>query len=196
MSENRKKAVPILPEGFGEYCHIDLQNDKKTALLLNAAAAVLMVGLLVLGHFAFVSAEMFLVMKLLQIVVLIGGYVAYAVLHELTHAAIMKLCGAKKVRFGFTGLYAFAGSEQDYFGKSAYRLIALAPLTVWGVIFTVGLLLAPPAWFWVIYFWQVGNIAGAMGDIYVAAKTGKMPADILVKDTGIEMFVYSRQAAK
>lgn len=57
--------------------------------------------------------------------------VVYMVLHELVHGACMKVFGAKKVRFGFTGLYAFAGSI-EYFKKAAYIVVALAPLVVWG----------------------------------------------------------------
>jgi len=43
----------------------------------------------------------------------------------------------------------------------------------------------------VIFFLQITNISGAAGDIYVAAKFSRFPADILVKDTGVDMTVYS-----
>ena len=70
----------------------------------------------------------------------IVGYIAYIILHGLTHGAAMQLLGGIKVQFGFTGLYAYAGSESDYFGKIAYRIIALAPLTVKQCITSVGFL--------------------------------------------------------
>ncbi len=191
-------STTTLPEGYQQTVHINLQEDKKTALRLNIGASALMIALFVLAHFAFVpitalfSSDSSLGFTILQFAVLAVGYIAYIVLHELTHAAVMKLSGANKMRFGFTGLYAYAGSEHDYFNKAAYIAIALAPLIVWGIVFTVLLIFVPTEWFWVVYFMQVGNIAGAAGDVYVTAKILRMPSDVLVMDTGVEMFFFSR----
>lgn len=188
-----------LPAGYGEIAHIDLQKDKRTAGMVNVAAMALMAVLLVLAHFLFQPISGFFSMEAgmgvywARLAVLIVGYAAYLVLHELTHAAAMKAFGAGRVRFGFTGLYAYAGSLEDYFGKGAYRVIALAPLVFWGAALTVLLILVPSDWFWTVYLIQVGNIAGAMGDIYVTVKCAKMPPDLLVRDTGTEMFIYSAQ---
>lgn len=191
-------STTVLPEGYQEAEHINLQTDKKKAAWINGVAAAVFIGLLVLGHFAFQPIWEFydldgdFWMTMLRLGVLLVGYIAYIVLHELTHAGAMKLAGGTKMRFGFTGLYAYAGSEQDYFNKAAYIVIALAPLVVWGVIFTILLVLVPKDWFWVIYFFQVGNLTGAAGDLYVTAKILKMPKDVLVMDTGIEMFFYTK----
>ena len=192
-----KNCVQTLPEGYRETLFIDLQQDKKTALLVNAIGALVMVALFIEGHFivpisAFFSMEDGLGMYFLRLLVMIGGMLAYFVLHELTHAAAMKAYGAGKLRFGFTGLYAFAGSEGDYFGKRAYRVIALAPLVVWTLLLAVLVHLAPPTWFWVVWFIQVSNVAGAAGDVYVTLRLLPLPADILVRDTGVNMTVYSR----
>lgn len=193
------RAYQTLPENYREYDHVDLQKDKKTALRINIAAAVLFIVLFILGHFAFYpitllfDTESSMWTYILRWGILLLGYLAYIVLHELTHAAVMKLAGAKKLRFGFTGLYAYAGSEGDWFNKSAYIAVALAPLIVWGIIFTVLLILVSPEWFWVIYFWQVGNITGAAGDVFVTVRFFGMPKDILIRDTGVEMTVYSKE---
>lgn len=190
-------STTILPAGYHETEHINLQTDKKTAAKVNAGAAILMIALFVLGHFAFCpigtlyDSDDGLGYTLLRFGVLLIGYFAYIVLHELTHAAAMNLSGGTKTRFGFTGIYAYAGSEQDYFNKAAYIVIALAPLIIWGVIFTVPMILVPADWFWIFYFLQVGNIAGSAGDIYVTAKTIRMPTDVLIMDTGVEMFFYT-----
>lgn len=193
-------SVTALPKGYESYDHINLQQDKKTALRVNVAAMAAFVAFLALGHFAFVPATSLfdigkdgMVLYFIRLIVLFGGYIAYIVLHELTHAAAMKLYHATKIRFGFTGLYAFAGSEVDWFGKTAYRVIALAPLTVWTILLTVPLLFLDGAWFWVVYFIQCGNLSGCAGDIYVTCRLWNAPKDILVQDTGVEMFVYSRQ---
>lgn len=195
------KSVTALPQGYIQYDRINLQQDKKSALKVNAAAFVAFIALLVLGHFAFVPVTALFdidsigfLQYIIHIAALILGYIAYIVLHELTHAAAMKLYRAEKIRFGFTGVYAYAGSEVDYFAKIPYRVIALAPLVVWTILLTIPMLFFRDGWFWVFYFIQCGNIAGSVGDIYVTARLWSAPEDILVRDTGVEMFVFSRQA--
>ncbi|MBQ1675225.1 MAG: DUF3267 domain-containing protein [Oscillospiraceae bacterium] len=194
-------AYQELPRGYAPFLKIDLQEDKRLALWINGAAAVVTVILLVVGHFLMVPVwemvdldpNVTMLRAMLRPIVMLLGTLAYIVLHELTHAAAMKCFGAKKLRFGFTGLYAYAGSEGDYFDRHAYIPIALAPLAVWGVIFTVMLILVPRTWFWVVYFWQIFNITGAAGDIYVSWRTARLAEDVLVKDTGVSMTFYKRE---
>ncbi len=190
-------VTQTLPEGYAEKLRIDLQKDKKTALIVNLAGLAIMLALGVVMHLIVPVTEIFdmesgLGAYILRFGVLIVGYFAYIILHELTHAAVMRAFGGGKVRFGFTGMYAFAGSETDYFGKFAYRLIALAPLVVWGVIFGVLQALVPREWFWVAGLLQIGNVSGAVGDLYVTLKLAPMPGTILVRDTGVDMTVYDK----
>ena len=191
------KAYQRLPEGYTEHFQMNLQKDRKTALRINVGGAIAMVLLLVAGHFI-VPISFFFSMEpiglyFLRLGILIAGYILYMVLHELTHACVMKAVGGGKVHFGFTGMYAFAGSMEDYFDKIAYRAIALAPLIVWGIVFGILARYVPGEWFWVVWFWQAGNISGAAGDIYVTIRLWREPASILVKDTGVDMTVYDRE---
>ena len=190
------KAVQTLPEGYREILQINLQKDKKTALKINLGATVVMILLFVLGHFIVPITEFHYMDSLSTYFIMVGvmllGYVVYMVLHELTHAAVMKAAGGGKVVFGFTGIYAFAGSKEDYFDKISYRYIALAPLVVWGIILGVLCVIVPRTWFWVVWFLQVGNISGAAGDVYVTAKLWKYPDSILVRDTGVDMTIYDK----
>ena len=187
-----------IPPDYGAILTIDLQQDKRTALLINAAAAILMVALLALGHFLFQPVTVLLISDpggsftgvLIRLAALLVGLVAYVILHELTHGAAMRHYGAKKVRFGFTGMYAFAGSERDWFDRHAYVRIALAPVVIWAVLFTIAMITSPREWFWVFYFLQIANLTGAAGDVYVTVLTLKMPEDILVMDTGVNMTFY------
>lgn len=186
-----------LPEGYSHVFTLNLQKNKKTALIINLAAVVIMVimagiGLLICPLSEFFSFESGTAVYWLRLIALIAGYFAYVILHELVHGITMKRYGSKTVKYGFTGMYAFAGS-QDYFAKKPYLVIALAPVVFWGIVLLVLNLLVPMSWFWVVYFVQMGNISGAAGDLYVTWKFSKLPKDILVKDTGVEMTVYSRQ---
>ena len=193
-------AFTELPPSYTEAVRIDLQGNKRLAVAVNLAAGLVMAALLVLGNVLFLPVwtalefgpDTTLLQALARPIVLLLGMTAYLVLHELTHGAAMKFFGAKKVRFGFTGLYAFAGSERDYFDKTAYMIITLAPLAVWGVFFTAMLIFVPRNWFWVVYFWQVSNISGSAGDMYVAWRTGRMTPDVLARDTGVAMTLYTK----
>lgn len=165
------------------------------ALLINLAGVIIMVAMAVPVAFFIPLTALFdmsagIWMYTLRFAVLMVSMVAYVILHELTHGVAMKICGSKKIKYGFTGLYAFAGSD-DYYGKGAYIFIALAPVVLWGIVLAIICPFLPTEWFWVAYFIQIANISGAVGDFYVTAKFSRFPADILVKDSGVGMVVYS-----
>ena len=88
-------------------------------------------------------------------------------------------------------MYAFAGSD-DYYAKKPYIFIALAPIVVWGIVLAVINLLVPRQWFWMVYLIQVINLSGAAGDLFVTVKFSRLPKDILVRDYGVGMRVYSK----
>lgn len=186
------KAVESLPEGYVEIASIDLQKNKKLALLVNGIALVLMSIMGFAMHRFVPITTLFYLESWVRFVALIGSAILYTILHELVHGVAMKLCGTKKVKYGFTGIYAFAGSK-DYYGKGAYLFIALAPVVFWGLVLVVLNVLVPIEWFWVVYCVQIYNVSGAAGDMYVTARFSKLPADILVTDYGVGMKVYSKE---
>ena len=188
-------CVQTLPADCRQIYAVDLQKNKKLALGINALA--LAVSLLMIVGMAFVVpiSTLFAVQDgpsgmLLRLAVLCVGIVVYVILHEWVHGQSMKFFGARKVTFGFTGLYAYAGSKEDYFTKGAYLVIALAPLVVWGLVLLVVNLQVGREWFWVVYLIQIMNISGAMGDVFVAVKFAWMPRNILINDDGVSMRVY------
>lgn len=190
------KSVNILPEGYKEFYSIDLQKDKKMSLLVNGVALVIGLLMFIPMNFFVPISTLFsmengmaeYMIRMLSLAVLT---ILYMVLHELVHGISMKLCGTKKVKYGFTGMYAFAGSD-DYYGKKPYIFIALAPVLLWGIVLAVINFCVPHEWIWVVYFLQIFNISGAAGDFFVTAKFSGFPEDILVQDHGIGMVVYSR----
>lgn len=196
MGLKNKKCGSSLPVGYREIYSVNLQKDKKTALIVNIASLILMVIFVIIGILIVpISSYTFIddgsiVTALLKLIVALAGMIVYLILHELVHGITMKYYGAKKVKYGFTGLYAFAGCE-EYFTKKSYIVIALAPIVVWGVVLAVVCCFVPKSWFWVVYFIQIMNLSGAAGDLYVTCKFSKFPKDILINDTGLEMKVYS-----
>ena len=190
------KALNILPDGYGQIYEINLQKNKKKMLLVNGIALLISVLMVVPMCFYIPITELFsfekgILQYFIRFAALFGLSIVYMVLHELVHGITMKLCGTKKVKYGFSGLYAFAGSD-DYYDKKSYITIALAPVVLWGVVIAIINCFMPREWFWVVYFLQIMNISGAAGDMYVTFKFSKMPKDILVRDHGVGMKVYSK----
>ena len=182
------KAISHLPAGYRQIDSIDLQKDKKAALTVNALA-LLIGAAMILGANLFVPITSLFtgsdsLTVGLRFLVLGVSIFAYLFLHELVHGIVMKA-------LGFTGLYAFAGSD-DYYDKSGYLTVALAPILTFGVLFAAILPLVPQGWFWVVYLLQVINLSGAAGDLFVTVRFARLPKDIAVRDCGVSMTVYSK----
>ena len=189
------KALTVLPDGYREIYTVDLQKNKKMALLVNLLAVVIAAALVLPAAFSVPFAHLFdgerLVWPIVRLASIAVLAVLYMITHELIHGAAMRLCGTKKVRYGFTGWYAFAGSD-DYYAKGPYLFIALAPIVLLGVLLAVVNLLVPVSWFWVVYLIQIINLSGAAGDLFVTVRFLCLPKDILVRDWGVSMKVYAR----
>lgn len=192
------KGYENLPVDYVPLFSIDLQKNKKLAALVYAISAVIAAALVVMGIFAVPEAKLFdfsagYGVYFGRLGVLVGGLFAYIVLHELVHGVFMRLFSKQRVKYGFTALYAYAGSDA-YFDKNSYIIIALAPVVVWGAVLAVICAFLPPLWFWPIYIIQINNFAGAAGDFYVTARFLFLPRGILVRDTGTAMTVFAKSA--
>ena len=194
------RAIQSLPENYEQIYTIDLQKDKKKALLINALSLLIAAVLIIPVAFIKPFDALFDMSRgqdayFLRFAVMLAACIVYLVLHELVHGIAMKLCGTKKVRYGATGLYAYAGSD-DYYGKKAYVFIALAPVVLWGIVLAVVCCLVPDEWFWVVYLVQIANLSGAAGDLFVTVRFSRMPSDILVRDYGVSMCVYAKKTGE
>lgn len=183
------KAYNSFPDGYKEIYKLDMQKDKKLAFWLNFSSVVIA---LIMGFIPAMLVGNPFSIPPLHWVLAFALEIVYIVLHELVHGIAMKCVGTKKVKYGFTGLYAFAGSA-DYYDKSSYITIALAPVVLWGIVLAVVQCFVPVEYFWIPWLVQISNIAGACGDAFVTAKFSKMPKDILVSDYGVGMTVYSKE---
>ena len=185
------RCLTELPEGYAPCLRIDMQKDKKTAVTVNLLALALMAAVAAAGFFLEPEGAAW---GIWQATAVLLGYFAYILLHEAVHGACMRALGSKTVRFGFTGLYAFAASSEIY-SKRAYILIALAPAVFWGAVFALAAALAPPAAFWPVWLLLAMNIGGAAGDFYVAAVVARLSPDLLVQDAdGVAMTVFVKES--
>lgn len=187
------KTTWTLPEDYGQKYLIDLKDNKKQFWIVNGLSILIMV--LLLGLFFLLVWEEFLVLGLEgllpQVGVLAVGTLAYIPLHELVHGVCIRRFSGKKANYGFTLVYAYAGSD-CYFNRRDYLIIAAAPVVFWGLVFLLLLFLLPANWRWVPYAWQIFNLSGAAGDFYVFWRLGRERDTILCQDTGVKMAVFDR----
>jgi len=185
----------VLPEGYKEIKKVDLQKDKKLAGVVNGLAFIVMAAMIVPMLFIVPIKELMSdgkLMYLAKLGAMAVGIMVYIILHELVHGIFMIGYSKIKPTYGFSGMYAYAGSSA-FFCKTHYIVIALAPIVIWGVVLLILNLLVPVGWFWVVYLIQIMNISGAAGDLYVSVSFSKLPKDILINDTGVSMTIYSRE---
>lgn len=191
------KSYTTLPEGYREIYALDMHEDKKLAVWVNllslAIAAVFAVPMLfVVPWWATFDVTDGMSGYWVKFAAMLGLTLVYLVLHELVHGIAMRICGTKKIRYGFKGVYAFAASD-DYYRKKPYVFIALAPVVLWGIVLAIVTPFVPASWFWVVYFVQLMNLSGAAGDLYVTVRFSRMPRDILIRDSGVGMVVYAKE---
>ena len=185
-----------LPQGYSFFDKIDLKNNKKQfwtvqGICLATIAVMLGIGWLIESPLKIENNTE----SIIGLVVLIVGFVLYIFAHEAVHGLFMYAFCKTKIKYGFVGWAAYAGSSA-YYDKKHYIIIALAPVVVWGVTFAVlNIFFHSGIWFWVIWFLQIGNVSGACGDFFCVYKTARYPKDILVNDTGLEMQIFCRNAA-
>ena len=180
------KSQKALPSGYKKAMTIDLLNNKKLFIRVNVIAIILAAVTFAIGlcinefHFN------------LNLIFSVAIIVIYILLHELVHGIFMYFFSRVKPSYGFNLAYAYAGSTA-YFSKTHYIIIALAPIVILGIVLAViGYFTVNTNWFWIFYIVECLNISGAAGDIYVTALLLKLPADILVNDSGFKMIVYQK----
>ena len=61
-----------------------------------------------------------------------------------------------------------------------------------GIVIAIFNMLVPLQWFWIVYLIQIANLSGAAGDLFVTVRFMCFPRDILIRDYGVGMTVYSK----
>jgi len=182
-----------LPEGYKEIRKVDLTEDKKTIFLINIFSFIIFIAMVVLcainKPISFTVNSEFLYLLILAVFL----YIIYIILHEAIHEYFMNKFSGIKAYYGHTRFCAYAGSDA-YFNKKHYIIISLAPIVILGTVLFIINAIVPQRYFWIIYFVQIGNITGSLGDLYVTYLMSKMPDDTLTQDTGVSMTMHSKQS--
>ncbi len=118
----------------------------------------------------------------LWIVCNVVAYIVVLPLHEFIHALAFLFWGGKPYFGAKLPLALYCGAKNQLFWRNHYLVVGLAPLiviTVAGVLLT----LFAPVLASYLLFATVGNVAGAAGDVLVAARLWRQEREALVEDT-------------
>lgn len=182
-----------LPEGYREVYSIDAA-DKKTGLILNAAALVIFAAIAVPAFFIIKPTTGFydnfsIARNFFALVVMI----VYMILHELVHGLAYKLLTKEKLTFGLKLTCAYCGVPNVYVYRRTALIALLAPFVVFSIVFAVPLFLPIGAWdklyCAVIFALHVGGCAGDLYDTILYLFKFKSN-DTLMRDTGPKQVFY------
>ena len=186
-----------LPAGYTAVYTVDAKN-KKTAILLNAAALAVSAAVIALAALWIRPADFFGNFSLVKYFLVLAAMLLYIVLHELTHGAAYKLLTRQKLTFGFTFTVAFCGVPQIWVYRRAAIISLLAPFTVFTVLFGGAALFLPDAWDKMYAAVLLGlHVGGCAGDLYDTALYLFRFRDprTLMQDTGPKQTFYLPEAA-
>lgn len=193
-----------LPENYRLVKTVDCK-DKKTAVVLNAAAIsvtviALVIGLLILKPSAKSVVGAFEENYLLSVAKLafflaafLAANILYIVLHELTHGLAYKLLTKQKLKFGFSLTFAYCGVPDIYVYRTAALISLLAPFTVFIVLFALLAAFLPTVTFKAFAVIMLAvHLGGCVGDLYdtflylFKFRSGK----VLMRDFGAKQEFY------
>ena len=111
-------------------------------------------------------------------------------LQNLLSIIVLKCFAKTKTNIGVANGFSYVGSD-IYFNKKSYIATGFAPMIIIIALFLIINVIAGIGWFWCIYIILVYCISSSFSHIYVTYKLSKLPKDILIKDNGLSMTVYS-----
>ncbi len=188
-----------LPQGFKEDYRIDAKKSS-TIVLLNVLSFLLMVivggatYLLRFGTRPLYEKEVGDAMVAVALVIVIAGYFAYLVVHELTHGISYKLLTKQKLKFGLTLYVAYCGLREGYVNKKTALIAILAPFVVHSIWMLLAVfLIAEPLIsmaFLVLFALHFGGCVGDLwGTCILLFKYAGKP--VLMSDSGPRQIFYT-----
>lgn len=190
-----------LPENYRLVKTVDA-TKAPFAVVFNLLSLVMMVGAFAVLYFAFgtdvsLIKEQFLTLpdftKILALLLLVVGFIAYIVLHELVHGVVYKAFTKRKLTFGVTMTCAYCGVPDVFVYRTASLCALLAPFVIFSIAFIVPMFfLQNTVWFLLLAALFAMHFGGCVGDLYITVlyvfkfRDGKT----LMRDTGPEQTFY------
>lgn len=195
MSDRLKNYYRELPPDFSEDRVIDAR-EMKTAVILNCAALVLLVAVVVICFFikfdgfpfnASENAAEYLTEYFIVLVTFLAVLIAYVVAHELTHGITYKALTGQRLRFGITLSVAYCGLKEGYVNKKTAIIACLSPFVIHS-IWMIAVICVLPADVWALMLIAVFGLhfGGCCGDLFVVMLLimKYRGREVLMKDDG------------
>ncbi len=191
-----------LPEGYAERYHINAK-DKKTGLVMNLWAFAIMLAVGAIGAIPLFinkpeSFELAPTKVLISYLIFMASMIAYIVLHELVHGIAYKLLTREKLTFGISWSCAFCGVPNIYVYRRPAIIALIAPLVTFTLVLiplSVALYFVHPLYYIFSLIILAIHLGGCVGDGYMTYLFLRVfrSNSTLVRDTGPEQFVYTKE---
>lgn len=126
-----------------------------------------------------------------SILIIVGlvGIIGSVALHELLHAAVLKLTGHKPCIIIRTGVPHTGLEKGDFLPRNHFLLMALAPLVIMTLGGGIGLFFLPPSLGEIAMIVLLLNCAASIADLMVFSRVRRWPAEALFADElGIRVY--------
>ncbi len=179
----------LLPENYREYKTVNLQQGRKTSLLIDLTRIGVLLGLGMAGVALLPSVLVPQAEIGIQVAVAVLGVMLCLLSHEWLHGLIMKIIGGGKLRYGFVE-WISRMSSWDCFYKGVCAIILLMPWFLQGILLGVFQWWVGEAWDWVVFVIQVTNCVAAVTDIWSLAAILGQPTGARICLTDNQLIIY------
>lgn len=189
-----------LPQGYEPIFVVDAKN-KRTGIVMNIVCFIVVLATLVVAWLVLKQDVLQSVEKMsrtdfsLRWVAFVVLFIAYILLHELTHGVVYKAMTKQKLTFGLTLTVAYCGVPNIYVYRKTSLCALLAPFVVFLPIFLVAIFLLPNALDKMIACFMLGNhVGGCCGDLYGTwlFLTKFTDSTVLMQDTGPKQTFFAK----
>ena len=130
-----------------------------------------------------------------QFIGILGGIVIVTVImvivHEGLHGLVFWRTTGEMPGFEFKFYYASDSPGDWYLPRRPFMLATLLPLAVISLVCLVLIPFAGPYLRYLLILLAVFNASGSAGDLVVALRLSRLPADTLIKDSGSSVTFYT-----
>ena len=121
-------------------------------------------------------------------------FIGSMALHELIHALFIRICGYQPVLNIHWGFLTAGVSLGQFIKRNHYLLIAVAPLMIMTIFGGLTLLVLPVALAQPILIALLFNFPASIGDLLIAQRLLRHPADTLYASNKNEIYIYHAEA--
>ena len=196
------EQIDRLPDGYNQTAEFNLKKNTRMMVILNIAGLILFLGAVAFVAFYtsltrpnYGSGSLsFEISSLGQVGILILfltiDLVLLVILHEGVHGICFRVITGKKPKFALGPGYAYAAAPDVYITKKPYLVTALSPLVVLTFIGLLLIPIIPENLLFHVTLITVMNIAGAVGDLWVAWGVIRKREPLLIQDSGDKVVIY------